>query len=74
MGNTRIGTMLAMAMVASMPTVAHGAQRRVDWWGDANEPVKTGRRAEKDAEAVRKAAAKRERKALKRATGGQHGF
>ena len=57
-----IATMLAASMSDNFPVFG----REVDWWGDKIEPINTGRRAEKDAEALRKAEAKRHRRAQKR--------
>ena len=56
-----------LAMTACIPTVQAGTRREVDWWGDRKEPDNRGRRAEKDAAALAKAEAKRQRKAAKRA-------
>lgn len=59
-----LAAVLAMAM-SSLPVVTVGKRKEVDWWGDRNEPINTGRRAEKDAAALEKAEAKRQRKAEK---------
>ena len=61
-----IGAMMAVAMSSNLPLVQRGARKEVDWFGDANEPINTGRREEKDLAALAKAEAKRERKAKKR--------
>lgn len=60
-----VAAVLAMAM-SSMPVVTVGKRKDVDWLGDRSEPINTGRRAEKDAAALAKAEAKRQRKAEKR--------
>ena len=57
-----------LAMASSIPSVQVGRSREFDWWGDRQEPINTGRRAEKDAAALAKAEAKRKRKMAKRAT------
>lgn len=63
-----MAAMLSAAMSSNLPMVQIGARKDVDWWGDAKEPINTGRRAEKDAAALAKAEAKRARKAKKRAS------
>lgn len=63
-----MAAMLGAMMSSNLPVVQRGTRKDVDWWGDANEPINTGRRAEKDAAALAKAEAKRERKAKKRAS------
>jgi len=63
-GRLRLSAALA---VASLPVLRVGTRREVDWWGDRKEPDNRGRRAEKDAIALAKAEAKRQRKAAKRA-------
>ena len=55
----------AMAL-AGLPIVQSGSRREVVFWGDRREPINTGRREEKDAAAIAKAEAKRQRKAQKR--------
>jgi hypothetical protein len=61
MNRLPLAAMLALAAV--MPTVN---SREVDRYGDRKEPDNRGRRAEKDAAALVKAEAKRQRKAAKR--------
>ena len=59
--------MAALApLIAGMPEIPRGRTREPDWWGDRQEPDNRGRRAEKDAAALAKAEAKRQRKAAKR--------
>jgi threonine dehydrogenase-like Zn-dependent dehydrogenase len=55
-----IAAMLAMASASNLPVIRPE-------WGDRQEPINTGRRAEKDAAALAKAEAKRQRKMAKRA-------
>jgi hypothetical protein len=57
---------LAMAGALAEPIAPGKRAKDFDWWGDRQDPIDTGRRAEKNAEALRKAEAKRERKAAKR--------
>lgn len=67
-GHGRLGIAAALALAAaSLPVVQVGTRREVDWWSDRKEPDNRGRRAEKDAIALAKAEAKRQRKAAKRA-------
>lgn len=66
-GRSSLALAAMLAMTASLPTVQAGTRREVDWWGDRKEPDNRGRRAEKDAIALEKAEAKRQRKAAKRA-------
>ena len=66
-GRSSLALAAMLAITASLPTVQVGARRKVDWWGDRKEPDNRGRRAEKDAAALAKAEAKRQRKAAKRA-------
>lgn len=60
--------MAAMTMLASLSLVQTGTHKEIDWWGDRNEPDNKGRRAQKDALALAKAATKRQRRAVKRLT------
>lgn len=66
-GRSSLALAAILAMTASLPTVQVGTRREIDWWGDRKEPDNRGRRAEKDAAALAKAEAKRQRKAAKRA-------
>lgn len=68
MRNRSLALAAILAMTASLPAVQVGTRREVDLWGDREEPDNRGRRAEKDASALAKAEAKRQRKAAKRAT------
>lgn len=54
------------SLISGMPEIPRGRARESDWWGDRQEPDNRGRRAEKDAAALAKAEAKRQRKAAKR--------
>ena len=65
-GRSSLALAAILAMTASLPTVQVGTRREVDLWGDRKEPDNRGRRAEKDAAALAKAEAKRQRKAAKR--------
>lgn len=58
---------LALLHSAGVPAALVQPQRKRDTWGAMMGTVDTGRRAEKDAEALRKAAEKRARKEAKRA-------
>jgi len=63
----RLLLMAALApLIAGMPEIPGARTREPDWWGDRQEPDNRGRRAEKDAAALAKAEAKRQRKAAKR--------
>ncbi len=65
-GRLALAAMLALA--ATVPAVQVGKRREVGSLGDKKEPDNRGRSAEKDAAALAKAAAKRQRKAAKRAS------
>lgn len=58
--------MAALLALAAIPMISAQAGRTAtNWWGDRKLPDDRGRRAEKDAAALAKAEAKRQRKADK---------
>ena len=58
--------MSALLALAAIPMLSsQDGRTATDWWGDRQLPINNGRRAEKDAAALAKAEAKRQRKADK---------
>lgn len=61
-----LSTLAYMAIASTGTQERANVRRDHDWWGDRQEPVSLGRRAEKDAIALAKAEQKRARRAEKR--------